>query len=1026
MSDNNHSLRPAVLVAFIFLFAFIGGTLPGRAASLPAIQATPTADPCGPAIARPRNAPINVRTGPGINYPVLVEDSGGEMPVLGRHHAFRWWQVSLPNGQIGWVADEVAAVTGYVAGVALVEAPEINGFVPDLNEEWTPFVQVPCAATPLPTVAEVLLPTRSATVTAIGLLEESDDVWLPPLNLSQSGVARNPVIVVESAGNGHLIWQEGTANNFFYVRGRDGEWSTPVEVELPFGTRRFYAALREDEPTPLFVPQLLVDGAGQIHALWLDKEGSLFYSQVASDNFANYDSWSARRQLAEGVVAFDAALDGSARLHLTYISARELPTAPAGVYYLQTDIVQASPPQLLSSSRYFRALPAEQANLQIALADGDAAAQLYVGWDNRPLDTLYLVSSADGGQTWGDVTIVDQLSLDDSPQAMTPSSMMVATSGGGVLLLWQADHEGTGCRQYYRWFGGGGQSWQGPHLLETLPGCYTHGQLLSGENGSILLLAHLEEGTYLLAWDGEAWSEPQLQEALTAFVNAGTLRTVRFDCYRGAFQNDHLLVVGCSSGEVNDIWVTARDVESTAAWFTPPVWSDPEPITSDNVQVADLKLVATSDGMIHAFFSQPQDPSVYYTRWDGAGWSRVTLALKVQEGEAGWPVVAVGPDDELLLIVRSSGGSLYFSLANSSEAVAATGWSEVAAVQIEHNGNVSPADVVWDANGTIYVAYSVPVNDARGVYLVQSTDQGRSWTEPLQLFNGATANFNLVGSPSLLKSADGSLHVAWQEQALPVDGVSRPVSLYYARSEDGGLTFSNAELVVETPVAWHEIMADGMGNLHLLWQQPDVPTTVWNRVSVDRGRSWQDVQGLPTEWRATTVTADPAGQLHLIGVGAESLGHRLWNGNQWQTEVSLRWPLAVQTGEPKALLAAVVNGEGEMVVALPVMREEAGDELLYTSSLLNLPPLPGPVEVVATRPVVPVATAAAPDPEPSATPAGVETETEGGSGGGRGFLDRIITSNPVTQFAVAFSPVIVLLLVVLGRMALRAVRVKPR
>jgi hypothetical protein len=91
----------------------------------------------------------------------------------------------------------------------------------------------------------------------------------------------------------------------------------------------------------------------------------------------------------------------------------------------------------------------------------------------------------------------------------------------------------------------------------------------------------------------------------------------------------------------------------------------------------------------------------------------------------------------------------------------------------------------------------------------------------------------------LLITENGFLHIIWQQQAVQGDGVPQPLSLYYTRSEDGGRTFSDAELVVENPVAWREIVTDGKGTLHLLWQAQDTLTTVWDQISLDEGRSLQ-------------------------------------------------------------------------------------------------------------------------------------------------------------------------------------------
>ena len=319
--------------------------------------------------------------------------------------------------------------------------------------------------------------------------------------------------------------------------------------------------------------------------------------------------------------------------------------------------------------------------------------------------------------------------------------------------------------------------------------------------------------------------------------------------------------------------------------FSRLVWSQLSPVTSDNLEMEAVELVATDDGLIHAFFSQHQDPAIYYTYWDGELWSRITPVLKLPEGEAGWPAIAAGPENELFLIAPNNQGALYFSRATSGNAVIESSWSTPTRLGIGHDGEIGSVDVAWDAAGTVYVAYSVPVNEERGIYLVQSKDHGTTWSEPLQVFNGAAAGFDLVGAPSLLTSENGFLHIIWKQQSIQGDGVPQPLSLYYTRSEDGGHTFSDAELVVEEPVAWREIVTDGKGNLHLLWQPQDTLTTVWDQVSLDGGRSWQFPQGLPDEGM---TRGGYGGSCWPVACS------RCWSGLSWS--LALGWqPLAARS-----------------------------------------------------------------------------------------------------------------------------------
>jgi hypothetical protein len=325
----------------------------------------------------------------------------------------------------------------------------------------------------------------------------------------------------------------------------------------------------------------------------------------------------------------------------------------------------------------------------------------------------------------------------------------------------------------------------------------------------------------------------------------------------------------------------------------------------------------------------------------------------------------------------------------------------------------------------VYVVYSVPVNEERGVYLVQSKDHGSTWSEPLQVFNGAAAGFDFVGTPSLLISKNGFLHIIWKKQAIQGDGVPEPLSLYYTRSEDSGQTFNAAEPVVEQPVAWREIVADAKGNLHLLWQPQDTMTTVWDQISFDGGRSWQFPQGLPNEGTFEDVMVDSVGQLHLVDAGPGSFGHWLWDGSQWQSEIPVRWSLVSQPDALVDLLAAAINKEGKMVAVLAVPTGE-GDvpqsTLLYSVRTLELPPkqtailkVPTPTQLPSSLPPATPTIERSPTPastidSESATPQG---ETDGSESNGR-----------ISPFAMALLPVALLLLSVLAVAIRRATQTK--
>ncbi len=92
---------------------------------------------------------VNVRSGPGTNYPVIgVAPFGAEGAIVGRTADSQWWAVSIPSvpGGIGWVSDDYVAVTG-AEDVPVIVVP--------------PPVYVPPAPAPAPTPTPAPPPTAT-------------------------------------------------------------------------------------------------------------------------------------------------------------------------------------------------------------------------------------------------------------------------------------------------------------------------------------------------------------------------------------------------------------------------------------------------------------------------------------------------------------------------------------------------------------------------------------------------------------------------------------------------------------------------------------------------------------------------------------------------------------------------------------------------------------------------------------------------------------------------------------------------
>ncbi len=863
--------------------------------------------------------------------------------------------------------------------------------------------------------------------------QSMDDPWADPLNLSQSGIAMNPGMVIDSEGVVHAVWQNDLLN-YVYTHFDGSQWSAPETTELAL---LFNWSPPNSEPHPEIYtgpnPLYLAGSDEDIFAFWISPEGGyLFTSKVESPDFADVGSWEYSRLIARGVSSFAAAVDARGEWHLAYFRTVDDPEDPPGIYYTRSKNrgQNWAVPVLLYASPYFRTLGEGEANLSLATAGMEEAPRVYVVWDNQPRKQVFLAQSADGGETWEQPSLV----AGPEPNSGTagPFNIHVGASQNSVVLVWQSGQPGGTCSQVYQSSRDAGVTWSDPQpMIEDLQGCGQSNEFVTGLANSperpLYFLTATQSQVFLTTWSGLQWSQPEAQPILSGFEEPEIYTDVIFGCYRASLLGEQLYIVGCDQGAGGDVWVTSRDLGSSTSLFSAPVWSQPLPVTDDNLQMEAVELVPTRDDLIHAFFSQRRDPAIYYTYWDGELWSRVTAVLKLPEGEAGSPAIAAGPGNELFLIVPNSRGVLYFSRATSGNAATESRWSTPVRLETVHNGEIGSVDVALDAAGTINLAYTVPVNEERGIYLIQSKDHGASWSEPLQVFNGAAAGFDLVGAPSLLTSENGFFHLIWKQQSIQGDGVPQSLSLYYTRSEDGGSTFSDVKAVVEEPVTWREIVADDKGNLHLLWKTQDTMTTIWAQVSFDGGHSWQFPQGLPSEGMSAATVVDSIGRLHLVDAGPGTLAHWLWDGSRWQPEAPLRWSLDSQQEGTVEFLAAAVNKQGKMVVVLAVPTGAGATAeriLLYSTRTLELPPNQTAIQEVPTQTLLsPTLTPATATPERSSAPVSTVDSEPANS---QSQTERNETNNRISPYTLALLPVALLLLSVLGIVIRRAIRLEDR
>lgn len=115
---------------------------------------------------------LNMRTGPGTNFPrITVLETGTIVPIVGRTGANDWWQVRF-GSNVGWIAASFTTVYGICTSVPITyqppAPPTITPFIPP-PPTITPFIPPPPpTATPSPAdlVITSIIGSTSLTIPA--------------------------------------------------------------------------------------------------------------------------------------------------------------------------------------------------------------------------------------------------------------------------------------------------------------------------------------------------------------------------------------------------------------------------------------------------------------------------------------------------------------------------------------------------------------------------------------------------------------------------------------------------------------------------------------------------------------------------------------------------------------------------------------------------------------------------------------------------------------------------------------------
>jgi hypothetical protein len=795
--------------------------------------------------------------------------------------------------------------------------------------------------------------------------------WTAPINLSHSGSTTNPAIVIDSNGIIHVIWEDTIAGEM-YSSFDGSQWSAPVVVSLPFGTA---------------TPKLLADGKGYIHAFWVDQNNQLHYSRVQGDQFANGANWDSSQILASSAVDYDIALDNQDRIHLAYVRALDASGFPAGIYYRRSAPNGASwgNPINLYQSQYFRSLTNQNANVSIATDRNGTGQDIYIAWDNRPRKQVFFSRSMDNGDTWLDPSEIDKPNNNNG--FATPLNIRIVTTNQEVFIEWQDSNNAGSCNQTYQWSTDAGSTWSDQHImLDTLRGCAIENQYF--ENGDNLFLATtINAQVYFLAWNGKNWSEPRSQTELSGFQDNETSTQIVLGCLSiTQGPNSSIYVVGCDTGSGADIWLTSRSLGDLNTWFPPPsTWSTPVVLASGSNDFDSETILADKFENFHAFWMQPYSTSgitstvgtnrspqgIYYSQLQGDKWLQPMTILKSSISNVGQFSVSMDENGDLLLVwTEADTGDIMFSWANAGVANISSEWSKPVFLPSLSSENTSPF-ILAGGSGKIYVAYAIPINEDRGIYLTQTNDNGSSWSQPVQIFNGVTADSQMVDQPKLAITSDGVIHILWNQVSLL--GENNSPRLFYSRSIDGGKSWADPTIVVDGATDWDQIL--GFGNLvQRIWQASENGQTIlWLQNSTDSGLNWSQPVSFSNfggNILIPDLTGDNIKQPNLFFVsnnisGDQVLKQLIWDGKGWSAQEDFK--INSSPGDEIASLSAAVASTGKLGVlyvekALNETSRQQVINLNFTHRVMqvtNLPPttplpaiVPAPAQTITPTEVL--------------------------------------------------------------------------
>mgnify|MGYP000979811640 FL=1 len=720
----------------------------------------------------------------------------------------------------------------------------------------------------------------------MGFAQADDELWSQSVNLSQSGAAESPLLVVGPEQQIQAFWWD-RFDGLTTAHALAGGWSDPAPAPIQIDVD---AADLLPATAITAMPQIV--GVGETaFAVWLgapDRETGLrplLYSRLSLGTTV----WTTPETLARSAVAWKMTSDAQGVLHLVYCQTSQSDVFPAGIYYIRsTDSgITWSERTALYTSLYARLWTADTAHLSLVT---DTSGNVVLGWDDPRQESAFYTLSTDAGLSWSEPAAVG----DGDVVGLHPRfvALPVGARGGEKTLLamfWEPAGVAFTCVWQQQQSEDGGRTWSAAsRVFEDLTSCPVQIATAQTPTGLLLLMRGEDTGSLsVTAWNGAQWSA--LKRLSFSFEDFQTGETIYLKALQANVTPDGALVV-VGQGQDNDIWVLEGQVDTVEWVFAPPsLWSSPTVVSEGMLNPGLPAAAIDTEGNVHLMWTAvpsagQSGSALYHSRWDKTSWSRPVAVLGSDEGVA--QALTLVFAEPFLHAVWSGGpaGAVFYSRSYSDDAYTTSGWSTPLMLDEIAVGG-SPVLTV-DLLGRLHVVYAVPFNEGRGIYYTRSDDDGESWQEVVRVFDAVTEDWTSVNHPAVTVDERGTIHVVWVRASLPDQEVSQ--SVYYAQSMDHGETWTDAILLADGAYDWPQVGANFAGQVVVMLQ--DLTRNIAEyRSSSDYGLTWgylSQVPGLQALVGRAVLLQDRSGRLHIAALDTQAssgvtLHHLIYAEGQW-------------------------------------------------------------------------------------------------------------------------------------------------